>query len=1469
MHTYTSSSLSSVESFGCCCKQQPVYFPRNFCSCKCRVPWGLRQSSLICNPRYRRIVGYHRLCNEWKTSRVIYPIQYHCRHKCLGLGDEKVQEKEMEERFWGSGCDSQAQEMLNLLVEDGCCRKEESFRKDLRCECCCRFSSARRFCGEDCCYGEKVYGTRVTQGMSGEARFIDDLGDESFALATKENFRNALLKKQEKVRDSLLREKERNLDVGMESSLNGWKTRLNCISSLESKNRRVKWICALDSVEVDGICKKGAIRMPGGKMRNSLSSNAGRDSEFRQLKEDEHYKMTDTKVKNEETWNASCKENDSFKISGVQVSNEVIRKGSCSSTVTASKDSLSEKLRHNSSDELQLLDKAKSKIHRARDQKQEKTEIQGAAVESNSVLLSGNDRLSSKSFNRVFNRASQLASLGSSRNSDAELQSNWHSTETHAQTRREEFFQKKSDEVKLDQYHEDSTNQLHKERQSVSRERQKASDAPLKFDKHSTEKLTQTQKKDFFERKPEKFGIYQDHKDSSNQLQKESQSVSLERHKDADSELKLDSHSTEKLAQRRKQGILESKNHEFKLHQDYEDSGNQAQKESNSMSLEGQKISEAKPNFEWHPTGKLAQTRKQELFGSKSDRFGLHQCHEESRNRLQKDLAKENTEVVLEKSNSDSTKAAGRNSRTEPIKGVEVENISQKMRVPEEENKFSLSNKEEAQKKQGTLSVVASVNNSEESRPFKQIVMEQSTVNSVYENRLVEKEQLRKSNIRDSSRANERIANGSSNGTVSRRALGSPRRPLLTQPGYHSKNPKVTVTGLDSESSTSAEAYKRGNVCSREPLKPSYRESFYVVTDKIASRAKPDETAEDLITSSKLGKSFSEDENRTSNSPSLLLEEPCSKSSSHDMPGISKSEQNVEIPAHISVKSGSGNNSDDSESNMTMFSAEGNEDQSQEAKVSHESPPQTNVQASPGDLVSEGPSEEVWAITGCLSRDGSDGHRSSDREKEKSPETLPSEDSSDKLRKNLAKEETEKDTLIKSDEKAIAKRSGRGLWGFLADFCIRGWTLHNVENSSIRGGSGQLSDESPDSEDWHSVPELEGAEFHLKKKSKKDKRKLRANEQDGISDKVSLDTVNKGVQPQNAERLFKDKDFEDSGESLNNQQLIRRHATIPGDRYTQRLEQNEEKSDPEDKSSAKTNEQLQKSVTTRPSRNPLYSQSVLSIGLISNRLHGDNNFKKNFVERLPSPTSIANADKSESVAQYPELEEKKGSTGNLKRSKQVPKETFTLWEEALILESEQRKEDEKFMRVALEEAKFAADCWEVPVGAVLVQNGRILARAHNLVEANRDATAHAEMLCIRFASNQLKTWRLAETTLYVTLEPCPMCAGAILQARIGTIVWGAPNKLLGADGSWISLFPRAEEMSEGTSALVAPVHPFHPNIKIRRGILRNECSEIMQQFFKLRRKKEKKTGSTSCFSLVKHPSKLFSRFHDIFSIFCL
>ncbi len=149
-----------------------------------------------------------------------------------------------------------------------------------------------------------------------------------------------------------------------------------------------------------------------------------------------------------------------------------------------------------------------------------------------------------------------------------------------------------------------------------------------------------------------------------------------------------------------------------------------------------------------------------------------------------------------------------------------------------------------------------------------------------------------------------------------------------------------------------------------------------------------------------------------------------------------------------------------------------------------------------------------------------------------------------------------------------------------------------------------------------------------------------------------------------------------------------------------------------------------------------------------------------------------------------------------------------------------QNEDEAFMLEALKEARKAYEKEEVPVGAVLVHNKRIIARAHNQTELLTDATAHAEILCITMGSAALENWRLAETTLYCTLEPCSMCAGAMLLSRIPNLVWGTPDIRHGANGSWVDLFEKP--------------HPTHA-MSIKKGILQDECAFLMKEFFKNRR----------------------------------
>ncbi len=147
-------------------------------------------------------------------------------------------------------------------------------------------------------------------------------------------------------------------------------------------------------------------------------------------------------------------------------------------------------------------------------------------------------------------------------------------------------------------------------------------------------------------------------------------------------------------------------------------------------------------------------------------------------------------------------------------------------------------------------------------------------------------------------------------------------------------------------------------------------------------------------------------------------------------------------------------------------------------------------------------------------------------------------------------------------------------------------------------------------------------------------------------------------------------------------------------------------------------------------------------------------------------------------------------------------------------------DDERFMLEALKQAWKAFLLGEVPVGAVLVREGRIISRGCNQVELLKDATAHAEILCITAGEAALDNWRLADTTLYCTLEPCAMCAGAMLLSRAPQLVWGAPDIRHGANGSWVNLFDKP--------------HPTH-TVAIRSGVLQEYCATLMKRFFQQRR----------------------------------
>ncbi len=145
-------------------------------------------------------------------------------------------------------------------------------------------------------------------------------------------------------------------------------------------------------------------------------------------------------------------------------------------------------------------------------------------------------------------------------------------------------------------------------------------------------------------------------------------------------------------------------------------------------------------------------------------------------------------------------------------------------------------------------------------------------------------------------------------------------------------------------------------------------------------------------------------------------------------------------------------------------------------------------------------------------------------------------------------------------------------------------------------------------------------------------------------------------------------------------------------------------------------------------------------------------------------------------------------------------------------------EDERLMGLALEQARQAADEGEVPIGAILADaDGAVLARDHNRREQLSDATAHAEMLVIAAAGRARGDWRLPDTTLYVTLEPCPMCAGAAVNARIGTIVYGTPDPKAGAAWSLYNI-PQDARLNH--------------RCEIRQGVLAEETAELLSAFFR-------------------------------------
>ncbi|WP_153733575.1 tRNA adenosine(34) deaminase TadA [Sporosarcina obsidiansis] len=152
------------------------------------------------------------------------------------------------------------------------------------------------------------------------------------------------------------------------------------------------------------------------------------------------------------------------------------------------------------------------------------------------------------------------------------------------------------------------------------------------------------------------------------------------------------------------------------------------------------------------------------------------------------------------------------------------------------------------------------------------------------------------------------------------------------------------------------------------------------------------------------------------------------------------------------------------------------------------------------------------------------------------------------------------------------------------------------------------------------------------------------------------------------------------------------------------------------------------------------------------------------------------------------------------------------------------KDDKHYMQLAIEEARKAAALEEVPIGAIIVHDGQVIARAHNLRETSQNAVTHAELSAIQLACETLGSWRLEDTVLYVTLEPCPMCSGAILQSRIPRVVYGARDPKGGCVHTFYQLLNDSR---------------FNHECEVTEGILAEECGQLLTNFFRAIRQKRK------------------------------
>ena len=160
------------------------------------------------------------------------------------------------------------------------------------------------------------------------------------------------------------------------------------------------------------------------------------------------------------------------------------------------------------------------------------------------------------------------------------------------------------------------------------------------------------------------------------------------------------------------------------------------------------------------------------------------------------------------------------------------------------------------------------------------------------------------------------------------------------------------------------------------------------------------------------------------------------------------------------------------------------------------------------------------------------------------------------------------------------------------------------------------------------------------------------------------------------------------------------------------------------------------------------------------------------------------------------------------------------------------KDDIKYMKAALKQAEKALALGEVPIGAVIVENGRIIGRGYNRRNTDHTTLAHAEITAIRKANRKVGDWRLEGCTLYVTLEPCPMCAGALVQSRIDRVVIGAPSYKSGCGGTLLNILQNEE---------------FNHQVEMTTGVMQEECTQILQKFFKelrVQNKMRKKAASS-------------------------